>query len=245
MRRYIVAWWCVAACGSREPERVDNDGDGVIAELDCDDSDPERSPEAQERCDGVDNDCDLEIDDSPVDGIAGYEDNDGDGFGAEPAVIVACQLSPSLVDRGGDCDDASAEVKPGAQELCDGLDNDCDPETGEAGLVTVGGQNAAGLQEALDAAVSGDTVRLCEGTWPGSTYSGSCTVRVVTSDAGRSHADAARPMSASSASARAGRRRKLRTSMPYSTTRATLRSSRAPSRPSAISVRCGTRAWPS
>jgi hypothetical protein len=37
---------------------VDQDGDGSPLGVDCDDLDPLRSPGAEERCDGVDNDCD-------------------------------------------------------------------------------------------------------------------------------------------------------------------------------------------
>jgi Cys-rich repeat protein len=42
-------------------------------------------------------------------------DLDGDGYG------VNCE-------KGGDCDDSDENVYPGAPELCDGKDNDCDGE---------------------------------------------------------------------------------------------------------------------
>ncbi len=45
-------------------------------------------------------------------------DNDGDGYGAE-----------------ADCDDASAAVSPGAPEVCNGIDDDCDGLSDEAGAV--------------------------------------------------------------------------------------------------------------
>lgn len=146
---------------------VDADADGALADVDCDDGNPARFPGADEVCDGVDNDCDLEVDDDPIDGIPGYEDADGDGYGADPPVIVACERSPSLVDRGGDCDDTRADFHPGAPEGCDGLDGDCDPTTSEDGTVSIATVRYDGLQAALDAAVDGDTVDICEATWFG------------------------------------------------------------------------------
>ena len=77
---------------------VDNDGDGVPeSEGDCDDDDPSVFP--GDLCGGTDWDCDGEADDL-----------DGDG-------ASACE---------GDCDDGDADVFAGAEEVCDGADNDCD-----------------------------------------------------------------------------------------------------------------------
>jgi hypothetical protein len=45
------------------PTDPDGDGDGVPASSDCDDQDPAVHPGALERCDGIDNDCDLGVDD--------------------------------------------------------------------------------------------------------------------------------------------------------------------------------------
>jgi hypothetical protein len=82
---------------------TDDDGDGYSEdEGDCDDTDPEVSPEGKEvPYDGVDNDCDEETLD---------DDLDGDGFGIED-----------------DCDDTDPAVNPDATEdWLDGIDNDCD-----------------------------------------------------------------------------------------------------------------------
>jgi len=59
-----------------------------------------------------------------------YIDRDGDGFGGEP-VVAPCTPVAGTVAEGGDCDDSSAVVHPGASEVCDdGVVNDClaDPE---------------------------------------------------------------------------------------------------------------------
>jgi hypothetical protein len=55
-----------------------------------------------------------------------YADADGDGFGDDSTATDACSAPSGTVDAGGDCDDTDADTNPGADESCDGLDNDCD-----------------------------------------------------------------------------------------------------------------------
>ncbi len=55
-----------------------------------------------------------------------YRDEDHDGWGGLMSNQTSCQQPAGHVDRGGDCDDTEDGVFPGAWELCDGLDNDCD-----------------------------------------------------------------------------------------------------------------------
>ena len=84
------------------PER-DSDGDGWTDAEDCAPDDPLVFPEADERCNGEDDDCD---------GVVPIDETDPDDDGSS-----GCE---------GDCDQTSAAVGPGAPERCNGRDDDCD-----------------------------------------------------------------------------------------------------------------------
>ncbi len=112
---------------------ADADGDGWAACEDCDDTDAAINPDAAETCDGADNDCDGIVDeDDAADAPTWYGDGDGDGYGASTLAIVACTAPTNFVADDSDCDDGDAANHPGATELCDGEDNDCDGATDEA-----------------------------------------------------------------------------------------------------------------
>ena len=114
----------VVACDP-PPAYVANDDD-------CDDSEPTIHPGADELCDGLDNDCDGDVDeDDGIDAPTWYLDHDGDGYGDPLFSQVACDAPPFYVADDTDCDDTEATVHPGADEICDGQDNDCDPTTDE------------------------------------------------------------------------------------------------------------------
>ncbi|MFZ5477193.1 MAG: putative metal-binding motif-containing protein, partial [Myxococcota bacterium] len=108
----------------------DADGDGWSDEEDCAPTDATISPSGVEACDGVDQDCDGAVDDGVTTTV--YADADGDGVGAGDA-LGACTVDPGYAIVDGDCDDADATVFPGAQEVCDGVDSDCDGGVDEDG----------------------------------------------------------------------------------------------------------------
>ncbi len=111
--------------GGSDPN-ADNDNDGYVAADDCNDNDPDVHPGADERCDGIDNDCNGEIDgEDAIDATTWYFDGDGDGYGADRPTRLECDAPAEHVDVGGDCDDDDNLVSPGTQEFCDGKDNDC------------------------------------------------------------------------------------------------------------------------
>ena len=93
---------------------------------DCDDTNPEIHPEAQETCDGVDEDCDGEVDEDAMDMQTWYVDGDDDGYGTSETV-AACTQPDGAVSISGDCDDDDETINPGAEEICnDWIDQDCD-----------------------------------------------------------------------------------------------------------------------
>ena len=145
-------------CNMVIAQGTDSDHDGFVVfgeEIynDCDDNDAAINPEAEEICDGKDNDCDGEIDEGCEEECASCQefqnlypnptqyywcgllslysdpdcsmkiaegtDSDHDGF-----VVFGEEIY-------NDCDDNDPSVYPGAEEICDGVDNDCNGQIDE------------------------------------------------------------------------------------------------------------------
>ena len=89
---------------------------------------------AAEVCDGEDNDCDGDIDE---DGAIGckvwYPDADGDGAGIGAGKCQCKPPGPGFSQSGGDCNDSAKSIKPGAKEICNGIDDNCNDQADEAG----------------------------------------------------------------------------------------------------------------
>jgi hypothetical protein len=119
--------------GFGSPSQLPCEGTAGYADndQDCDDGDSNVHPAATEICNGLDDDCDGEVDDDdesldPSTAHSLFEDLDGDGFGSD-VVVLSCE--PELAgaaDNDQDCDDGEAQVHPEAVEVCNGLDDDCD-----------------------------------------------------------------------------------------------------------------------
>ena len=105
--------------------------DGYVDNTDdCDDSDGDIHPGVvDDQCDGVDDDCDEEVDEDSAQ-LSVYRDNDGDGYGAG-AASQDCVVRDGFSADGSDCDDGKETVFPGADEVCNGDDDDCDTDIDE------------------------------------------------------------------------------------------------------------------
>ncbi|MBM4354584.1 MAG: hypothetical protein FJ109_12480 [Deltaproteobacteria bacterium] len=121
----------------------DDDGDKAADSVDCAPLDDKVYPGATELCDGKDNDCNYIVDegfpDTDFDGWKDCTDPDDDNDGAVDAA---------------DCSPLAADVHPGAAELCNGKDDDCDFDADEA-FPDLDGDGTA---DCVDADVDGDGV---------------------------------------------------------------------------------------
>ncbi|MFM7200080.1 MAG: MopE-related protein [Myxococcota bacterium] len=105
----------------------------VTNNTDCNDSSASTYPGATETCNQKDDDCDLSVDEGVS--TTYYTDGDGDTFGGSNS-ISSCSSLSGYVLVGGDCNDGDSAIKPGAVEICDSVDQDCDGTVDE-GVTTV------------------------------------------------------------------------------------------------------------
>jgi len=134
-------------CGPCPDADADGYQDEACGGLDCDDTDPDVNPGAVEMCDGVDNDCDGSVDgNDAADVQPWYVDADSDGYGHASLFYVQCYAPSGYVANSTDCDDADAAINPGADEMCDDIDNDCDGDIDEESAIdaTIWYQDADG-----------------------------------------------------------------------------------------------------
>ncbi len=102
---------------------------------DCDDSNPNIHPDATEDCEtSADDNCNGNINDADAIGCSSwYKDSDGDGHGSTTSSCLCSAMAPYTATLSNDCDDGKASVHPGATEVCNGINDDCDQLTDEAG----------------------------------------------------------------------------------------------------------------
>lgn len=91
---------------------------------DCDDTDAALNPSAQEICNNLDDDCDGQADDNPIDGSTWYLDQDTDNYGNPSVPYTTCYQPFGYVADNTDCNDRRASINPGEAEVCDAYDVD-------------------------------------------------------------------------------------------------------------------------
>lgn len=91
----------------------DFDGDLFCPPEDCDDTSVAINPASEEICDGIDNNCDLRVDEDAVDAPTWYIDADLDGYGDPDTGVESC-VAPdvAMVENGEDCNDADSNLSP-------------------------------------------------------------------------------------------------------------------------------------
>ena len=100
----------------------------VTTNTDCNDSNSSVNPSAIEICNSIDDDCDTQVDEGVQNNY--YADTDADGFGAGMPTL-ACAAPLGYVASNTDCDNTISSVFPGATEVCNNIDDDCDTQIDE------------------------------------------------------------------------------------------------------------------
>ncbi len=137
---------------------VDLDNDGYASDVDCDDNDPLVNPGATEVCDGIDNDCDAQVDEGLLNTY--YEDVDGDGYGYDGmSSIEACAQPSGYAADNTDCNDNDPAINPGATEILkNGIDDDCNSSTPDSADLYISSVSAP------SSANSGQTISVSDTT---------------------------------------------------------------------------------
>ncbi len=148
--RLSVAFGCAGTTYFRD---VDGDGVGSTAsgttrhcmpppgfsttDGDCDDFDDRRTPGTSERCNGLDDDCDGQVDEG-LTAVTTWPDVDGDGYGDARGVPASGCGGGGRVQNDRDCDDGNRAINPGATETCNLEDDDCDGQVDDGARVRCG-----------------------------------------------------------------------------------------------------------
>jgi formylglycine-generating enzyme required for sulfatase activity len=122
-------------CQASECEQDDVVGDGIDQNCDGRDGiDSDGDGQASRESGGID------CDDNDIGSLAlsYYVDSDQDGWGSQDLEVWLCAEDSvlglennMLVDQSGDCNDGDARIYPEAEEVCDGVDNNCDGQVDE------------------------------------------------------------------------------------------------------------------
>jgi hypothetical protein len=117
--------WYQSACDGPDADQCTEGSSGCLdGAKECTDT----TGDDVEVCNDLDDDCDGAIDEGTA-RVPFYRDADGDGYGDPSSSIIACVAPAGFVATAGDCNDGSPTIHPGVADLCNGVDDDCDPAT--------------------------------------------------------------------------------------------------------------------
>ncbi len=97
---------------------------------DCNDSNASIRPGIAEVCNGIDDNCNGQVDEGLVFSTY-YRDADGDAYGNAFASTYSCTRPYGYVSNNSDCNDNKASIRPGAVEEYNGTDDNCNGQIDE------------------------------------------------------------------------------------------------------------------
>ncbi len=107
----------------------------VLDSTDCNDSDYSVNPGLLDLCNTIDDNCNALVDED-ASSLTWYLDFDEDNYGNLFIDSISCFHPINFVADSTDCNDLDPNIYPGAIEILNGLDDDCDSQSDEGLTIT-------------------------------------------------------------------------------------------------------------
>jgi hypothetical protein len=143
---------------------ADIDGYDTQCDNDCNDGDKNINPGMSEVCNGIDDDCDIPTQiDEGLTFINYYLDSDRDGFGTGTAQNLCADPGLGFATKSGDCNDNDGNIKPGANDVCNGVDDDCNLDGNLNPINTPDGSGEAAPPNDKQFGICAGSNKICSG----------------------------------------------------------------------------------